>query len=149
MLPEIGSTALDVAALVIEPNLESARLVQAVLEPWGVAVITTSSTAEAQLLVAAVRPDIVLCDLHPPLAEGLRFIQWLRSSADGHLRHIPAIATTAAYEDIDARSARGAGFDVFLRKPIDPDQLPHTVAFLLAQSRAGGAGQDGTTDIKQ
>jgi CheY-like chemotaxis protein len=43
---------------------------------------------------------------------------------------------TAAYEDIDARIARDAGFDVFLRKPIDPDQLPHTVAVLLAWKRS-------------
>jgi CheY-like chemotaxis protein len=55
---------------------------------------------------------------------------------DGRVRDIPAIAMTAAYEDIDARSARDAGFDVFLRKPIDPDQLPHTVALLLARQRS-------------
>jgi len=40
-----------------------------------------------------------------------------------------------AYDDIDARIARGAGFNVFLRKPIDPDQLCHAVALLIAQSK--------------
>jgi CheY-like chemotaxis protein len=131
-----ASKALDIAVLVIEPNLESARLVQAVLEPWGVAVVTTASTAEAEVMVAAVRPDIILCDIQPPDADGLRFIQRVRNSADGRVRDIPAIAMTAAYEDIDARIARDAGFDVFLRKPIDPDQLPHTVAVLLAWKRS-------------
>jgi CheY-like chemotaxis protein len=60
------------------------------------------------------------------------------------LRNVPAIAMTAAYEDIDARTARSAGFDVFLRKPIDPDQLPHTVALLVSQPAAEHRGQEGT-----
>jgi CheY-like chemotaxis protein len=144
MRTEEAFNALDVSALVIERNTESARLVRAVLEPWGVAVITTSSMAEAQSMVAAVRPDIILCDVHPPHAEGLEFIRWLRTSADVALQEIPAIAMTAAYEDIDARTARRAGFDVFLRKPIDPDQLPHTVALLLARRQSGTDRSDGT-----
>ena len=137
MRTEDASTTLDIAALVIEPNAESARLVQAVLEPWGVTVVTASSTAEAEVMVTAVWPDVILCDIQPPEADALRFIQRLRSSADSRVRNIPAIAMTAAYEDIDARTARGAGFDVFLHKPIDPDQLPHTVALLLARQRSG------------
>ena len=48
---------------------------------------------------------------------------------------MPVIATTVAYEDIDARTARAAGFDVFLRKPLDPDQLLHVVAFLVGARR--------------
>jgi CheY-like chemotaxis protein len=131
-----GAKTLDVTALVIEPSAESAHLLQAVLEPWGVVVMMTASTAEAELMLAAVTPDIVLCDIRPPHADGLRFIQWLRASPDVRLRNIPAIAMTAAYEDIDARAARGAGFDVFLRKPIDPEQLPHTVSLLLARSQS-------------
>jgi hypothetical protein len=35
-------------------------------------------------------------------------------------------------DDISARTARDAGFDVYLRKPIDGDQLPHTIALLIA-----------------
>jgi two-component system, chemotaxis family, CheB/CheR fusion protein len=136
MRADEGANTLDVAALVIEPSLESARLLQAILEPWGIVVLTAASTAEAQLMITAVRPDIVLCDIRPPHADGLRFIRWLRSSSDARLRHIPAIAMTAAYEDIDARTARDAGFDVFLRKPIDAEQLPHTVSLLLAQRQS-------------
>jgi len=147
MRMEEGRIILDVTALVIEPNVESGRLVRAILEPWGVAVITTASTAEAELMAQAVRPDIVLCDIQPPYAAALRFIQSLRASSDGRLRSIPAIAMTAAYEDIEPRTARAAGFDVFLRKPIDADQLPHTVALLLARRRAPADGGDELTTI--
>ena len=87
-------------------------------------------------MATAVRPDILLCDIQPPHAEGLEFIRRIRNSGDSRLRDIPAIAMTAAYEDIDARTARNAGFDVFLRKPIDADQLPHTVALLVVNGRS-------------
>ena len=127
---------LNILALVIEDDRESASLLQAALEPWGVRVVKTSSTEEAQGVLAALRPDIVLCDIDLPGADGLTFVRWLRESSDARLHKIPAIAMTLRYEDVDARTARAAGFDVFLRKPIDPDQLPHVVA-LLVISRAG------------
>jgi CheY-like chemotaxis protein len=128
------SRPLNVSALVIETHPDSASLVQAVLEPWGITVLRASSTAEAATMIGAVRPEIILCDIAPPHADGLDFLRRLRASADPRLRTVPAIAMSAAYEDIDARTARAAGFDVFLRKPIDPDELPHTVAALIGLS---------------
>jgi CheY-like chemotaxis protein len=132
---------LNISALVIEGDRESASLLQAVLEPWGVRVVTTSSTEEAQRMLATFRPDIVLCDIDLPGADGLTFMRWLRASSDARLDKTPAIAMTFRYDDVDARTARAAGFDVFLRKPIDPDQLPHIVALLVA-SKGGKTAPD-------
>jgi CheY-like chemotaxis protein len=81
------------------------------------------------------RPDVILCDIAVRGTDAFSFIRRLRNSTDTKLNKIPAIATTVAYEDIDARTARAAGFDVFLRKPLDPDQLPHIVALLIAGNR--------------
>jgi CheY-like chemotaxis protein len=64
----------------------------------------------------------------------LTFIAELRNSRNARLSKIPVIATTVSYEDMDARRAREAGFDVFLRKPLEPDHLPKIVALLLAAS---------------
>jgi CheY-like chemotaxis protein len=134
--PHSTPDLLNISALVIEDDHESSSLLQAILEPWGVRVMRTSSAEEAQVMLATLRPDIVLCDIDLPGADGLTFVRWLRASPDTRLHKIPAIAMTFRYEDVDARTARAAGFDVFLRKPIDPDQLPHVVALLVA-SRAG------------
>jgi CheY-like chemotaxis protein len=130
---------LNISALAIEDDRESVSLLRAVLEPWGVLVVTTSSTEEAQRMLATLRPDIVLCDIDLPGADGLTFVRWLRESSDARLHKTPAIAMTFRYEDVDARTARAAGFDVFLRKPIDPDQLPHIVALLVASRAATSA----------
>jgi CheY-like chemotaxis protein len=123
---------LNISALVVEDDRESARLLRAILEPWGVVIMSVSSAEEAQATVATVHPDVILCDINLPGADGLTFVRWLRQHVDARLQRIPAIAMTFRYEDVDARTAREAGFDVFLQKPIDPDQLPHLVALLVA-----------------
>jgi DNA-binding response OmpR family regulator len=38
---------------------------------------------------------------------------------------------TAFYERYSTREVRDAGFDVLLHKPIDPEQLVHTVTLLV------------------
>jgi CheY-like chemotaxis protein len=122
-------------ALVIEKDSESVKLVRAILERWDFAISSAASTAEAADMIRAVRPHIILCDITPPITEAFAFIRDLRNSPDARLNKMPVIATTTSYEEIDARSARAAGFDVFLRKPLDPDQLPHIVALLVAGQR--------------
>jgi CheY-like chemotaxis protein len=122
-------------ALIIERDRESVNLLKAVLEPWGIAATSASSAAEAEAMIRAVRPDVILCDLTTKDPDPFAFIQWLRASDDAKLNTIPAIATTAAYEDIQPLAAREAGFNVFLRKPLDPDQLPHIVTLLMAGPR--------------
>ena len=122
-------------ALVIEKDRESVKLVKAILERWDFAVSSAASIAEALSMIRAVPPHIILCDVTAPITAAFTFIRDLRSSSDPAFNRMPVIATTVAYEDIDARTARAAGFDVFLRKPLDPDHLLHVVAFLVGARR--------------
>lgn len=127
-------------ALVIERDPESVKLVEAILERWGFAISSAASTTDAVDMIRAVRPHIILCDITTPITDAFAFIRDLRSSPDTTLHKVPVIATTTSYEDIDARTARAAGFDVFLRKPLDPDQLPHIVSLLIAGPTPLGPG---------
>jgi CheY-like chemotaxis protein len=122
-------------ALVIEKDMESVNLIRAILERWGFAISRATSTLEAKEMIRAVRPHIILCDIAAPIADALSFIRDVRNSSDTRLKTTPVIATTTLYEDIDARTARAAGFNVFLRKPLDPDQLPHVINLLVAVAR--------------
>ena len=121
-------------ALVVDRDAESIKLVRAVLEKSDFAVISAATIDKARDVLKAARPDVIMCDVGVPPVEALAFIRTLRGSADVKLNRIPAIATTVAYEDIDARTVRAAGFDVLLRKPLDPDHLPEIVALLVAAS---------------
>jgi CheY-like chemotaxis protein len=119
----------DITALVVDDHHDSVQLLAAALEPFGAAVVAAGSAAEARALLNATDVDIVVCDLGLPGENGLEFIRWLR--ARDSCRAVPAIAVTFFSERFGVREARAAGYDVFLRKPIDPTDIVHVVATLV------------------
>jgi CheY-like chemotaxis protein len=119
----------DITALVVDDHRDSVQLLIAALEPFGAAVIAAGSAPEARALLRATDVDVVVCDLELPGENGLEFIRWVRSrSSTGD---IPAIAVTFFPERFGVREARAAGFDVYLRKPIDPTDIVGVVATLM------------------
>jgi two-component system, chemotaxis family, CheB/CheR fusion protein len=126
----------SIAVLVLEDHGESLALLHAVLEPAGIRVIASRSTEEAKrlMLLGGVRPDVILCDLVLPGDDGLAFIRWLRAEGPEESRRTPAIAMTAFYERYGTREVRDAGFDVYVQKPLDPDQIPFTIGLLVARN---------------
>ena len=77
--------------------------------------------------------DVIVCDLGLPGENGLEFIRSVRALPTGH--DVPAIAVTFFSERFGVREARAAGFDVYLRKPIDPTDIVHAVATLVNRGR--------------
>ena len=126
-----------IAVLVVEDHGESLALLHAVLEPAGLRVIAARSAEEAKTLLATERPDVILCDLVLPGEDGLAFIRWLRTEGPEATRRVPAIALTAFYERYGTREVREAGFDMFVQKPLDPDQIPYTIGLLVAKKASG------------
>lgn len=77
-------------------------------------------------------PELIISDVAMPGEDGLTFIQGLRESGDG----TPALALTAYEREEEERAVIGAGFDGFLRKPVDPDTLLQAVSQLLYKRRS-------------
>jgi len=118
---------------VVDDHRDSVHLLIAALEPFGAAVIAAGSAPEARELLRATDVDVVVCDLELPGENGLEFIRWVRSrSSTGD---VPAIAVTFFPERFGVREARAAGFDVYLRKPIDPTDIVGVVATLMKRRR--------------
>jgi len=127
------SVLSDITALVVDDHRDSVHLLIAALEPFGAAVIAAGSAPEARELLRATDVDVVVCDLELPGENGLEFIRWVRSrSSTGD---VPAIAVTFFPERFGVREARAAGFDVYLRKPIDPTDIVGVVATLMKRRR--------------
>ena len=122
-----------VKALVVDDHHDSVQLLAAALEPYGVAVITAGSVAEARQILGAGEVDIIVSDLGLPGENGLELIRWVRSQPSG--RDVPAIAVTFFSERFGVREAPAAGFDVYLRTPIDPTDVVHIVATLVNRRR--------------
>src|SRR5438309_1193269 len=92
-----------VKALVVDDHHDSVQLLAAALEPYGVAVITAGSVAEARQILGAGEVDIIVSDLGLPGENGLELIRWVRSQPSG--RDVPAIAVTFFSERFGVRKA--------------------------------------------
>jgi CheY-like chemotaxis protein len=124
---------------VVDDHHDSVQLLVAALEPYGALVLAAGSAPEARALLSATDVDIIVCDLGLPGENGLELIRWVRARSAGH--EVPAIAVTFFAERFGVREARAAGFDVFLRKPIDPTDIAHVVAALVNRQGPPGAMQ--------
>jgi CheY-like chemotaxis protein len=122
-----------VKALVVDDHRDSVVLLAAALEPFGVGVVSAASAAEARQILRSAEVDVIVCDLGLPGENGLEFIRSVRALPTGC--DVPAIAVTFFSERFGVREARAAGFDVYLRKPIDPTDIVHVVATLVNRGR--------------
>jgi CheY-like chemotaxis protein len=85
--------------------------------------------AEAVKQAAAVRPDLILMDLGMPVMDGWEATR--RIKADPALKEIPVIAVTSHAMVGDEITAREAGCDDYIAKPVDENLLMEKIRRLL------------------
>jgi phosphoribosyl 1,2-cyclic phosphodiesterase/ActR/RegA family two-component response regulator len=107
--------------LIIDDDAQFRRLMSEILQARGWAVIEAAE-GEAGLADARKhRPDVVLCDLLMPRCNGFQFCRTIRE--DAGLKSTKIIVTSGRDYAADRNSARQAGADEYLTKPIQPDAL--------------------------
>jgi two-component system, cell cycle response regulator DivK len=120
--------------LVVEDDPGSLLLAMVVLEGDGYAVDGTGSAEEARDVIAKRRPALILMDIGLPGMDGLDFTRELKSSAK--TASIPIVALTGLNMPLYERSARAAGCEGFIVKPVSPAVLTAEVrAFLSHRKR--------------
>lgn len=108
--------------LYIEDNPVNAKLVVQALDFRGGFEVLTSSTGELGISLAEENiSDIILMDINLPGIDGIATLKILKSIET--TGDIPVIAVTAHASDNDKKRGRDAGFDDYLTKPIDLNQL--------------------------
>jgi CheY-like chemotaxis protein len=75
------------------------------------------------------KPDLILMDLGLPVVDGWEATR--RIKAQNELKRIPVIAVTSHAMVGDEKSARAAGCDDYLPKPIDEDELMKKIKSLV------------------
>ena len=75
--------------------------------------------------------DLILLDIHLPDMDGYEVARRLRSSTKHELARIPIIAITAEAMKSDAKKCLEAGFDAYISKPINIQELWKTVQTLV------------------
>ena len=111
--------------LVVEDNEKNMKLFRDVLQATGYSPLEASSGEPALELAAKQAPALVLMDIQLPDLDGAAALQRLR--ADERTARVPVLALTAQAMQGDRERFLAAGFDGYLSKPIDVDELIETV----------------------
>jgi len=120
--------------LVVDDERDSRRTISAILEAHGAIVTAASNAAEGLRLSGRHSFDILLCDIAMPEQDGYSLIRSIRSPADEKSR-VPAVALTAYGRPSEREIALGEGFDEYLKKPVEPEEL---IALVASMARPQG-----------
>jgi CheY-like chemotaxis protein len=122
-----------IAVLTIDDDQDSRTLLKTTLNQAGAAVIEATSGEEALEIFETVRPDVVLTDLRMPEMDGYQLLERIRALEPDHGGLVPVIAVTAFQRLEDYSKALEPGFDFFLVKPVNPDELIRATADVLGK----------------
>jgi two-component system cell cycle response regulator DivK len=111
--------------LVVEDNEKNMKLVRDILQALGYIPLEASTGEQALALAAEHAPALVLMDIQLPDLDGAEALARLR--ADERTAAIPVLALTAQAMEGDRERFLSAGFDGYLSKPVDVDELIETV----------------------
>jgi two-component system response regulator AtoC len=117
--------------LIVEDDVSFCALLVDEVEDAGYRVRSAHTVEEARATLAEWPPDLVLCDLRLPGADGLTFLRLTRE-----LALPPAFILITAFGTVpQAVEALKAGADDFLTKPLDLDHLRLRLARTLENRR--------------
>src|SRR3954449_6420664 len=97
--------------LVVDDQPINLKLAAAVLRSEGYRVHLASSAEQALMMLATMRPDLMLVDIQLPGMDGLELTRRVRQ--DTRIRDILVVALTASLSRVDEQIAFDAGCDGF------------------------------------
>jgi PAS domain S-box-containing protein len=132
--PEPPASLSGITVLVVDDDADTRALASQFLGDLGATVFAAASVEQGLIDVVRRRPDVALCDIHMPGADGYQFLAQVRGNPAS--RALPVVAFSALARAEDRDRAMAAGFTRYLTKPIVPAELTHTVAVIAHGWRA-------------
>jgi PAS domain S-box-containing protein len=111
--------------LVVDDEADSRVVLAAMLRQYGADVTLASSADDAMAMFVATPHDVIVSDIAMPSEDGYSLLRRLREAS----ARLPVIAVSAIGAGTEDRArALAAGFNDFVRKPVEPEQLAGAVA---------------------
>jgi CheY-like chemotaxis protein len=130
---------LGATVILAEDDDDSRALLAFALETFGARVVSAPCARAALALVDTVIPTVLVSDISMPDEDGYWLVREMRKVLGPRGVSLPAVACTAlALNDVVDR-ARAAGFQRYVRKPVDPLDLCAAVADAIGDARHGHA----------
>ena len=127
------ATRIDgIRVLLAEDDADGRQVLTLILEIAGAKVKAVASVREALRAFKAFRPDVLVSDIGMPDEDGYALIRQVRAREVNRGGSTPAIALTGYVNPEDRARLLAAGFQVHVRKPVEPSELLAAVASLAA-----------------
>ncbi len=124
----------DATVMVVDDEPLICRMLERVLEQRGYEQVQSfTDPEEARSSYVALKPDLVLLDLHMPKLDGTALLKWIMERPS-ELR-APVIIMTGAGRAEDAHRTLALGAADFLHKPVDTTELLLRVRHQLRERR--------------
>jgi two-component system, sensor histidine kinase len=124
-LPAADGPAAARTVLLVEDNEDAREMLRYLLKLSGHEVYEAADGLDGLAAAAAVRPDVAIVDVGLPGLDGYEVARRIRLAPHGD--RLTLIALTGYGQPEDRQRALEAGFDHFLVKPVDPEQLQAAV----------------------
>ncbi len=116
--------------LYVEDNISNQRLVTQLLRPYPMLRLELAIDALRGIFLArTLKPDLILMDINLPGMNGFEALEVLKD--DPSTRYIPVVALSANALRHDVEKGNRVGFEHYLTKPIDLEQLLEMMNTLL------------------
>ncbi|MBE9007224.1 response regulator [Fortiea sp. LEGE XX443] len=128
----VGATPLaGLKVLVVDDETDSCNFLAFMCEEYGAIATAVDCEDTALVTLEQTKPDILISDIRMSEPDGFNLIQKVRALAPENGGCIPAIALTAYSHEEDHLKVLAAGFQHYLTKPVDPDNLINVVTSVL------------------
>lgn len=129
-------TAPDKRVLIVDDNEMNRVVLEALLEETQVQTAQAASGEEALTLCREEHFDLILMDYMMPVMDGIETLHRLRAMEDAASRNAHVIVCTANAVVGVRAELFAAGFEEFLSKPVDPEELKRLLERFLGDAPA-------------
>jgi CheY-like chemotaxis protein len=123
MQATVNAPARSRRVMVVDDHVASGDLLLEILSMEGYAVRVARRGRDAVATAREFKPQIALLDVGLPDMDGFALARLLKADPDPELQQIRLVALSGYAQSADTKSSKEEGFDHYLVKPVDVEQL--------------------------